>query len=257
MPKLPSPDNHYSLHDQLEDGTLPFHAILALDAGLDTHARLYGSMSHVSAHTNALMSNLHAQLSALRHSNGAPAAVIYGSPAFDFKNTKRQGATVAFNLLTPSGGLISYLQVEAALNAQRVYVRSGGLCNPGGIAISLNLKYWEMKRAWSQGHRCGGGVARDGSGTEIVGGKATGVVRASLGAMSTWADCARLVEVITELYVDNSVRHVVTNGVINGLVNPTINPVVDTHSIHDLANSITSPIAASVTGMHINDNHAK
>lgn len=35
---------HWDLHDGLEDGTLPFHSILALGLAIDTHIRLYGSM---------------------------------------------------------------------------------------------------------------------------------------------------------------------------------------------------------------------
>lgn len=34
----------WDIHDGLEDGTLPFHSILALGLAIDTHARLYGSM---------------------------------------------------------------------------------------------------------------------------------------------------------------------------------------------------------------------
>lgn len=34
----------WDLHDGLEDGTLPFHSILALGLAIDTHARLYDSM---------------------------------------------------------------------------------------------------------------------------------------------------------------------------------------------------------------------
>lgn len=34
----------WSIHDGLEDGTLPFHSILALGLAIDTHLRLYGSM---------------------------------------------------------------------------------------------------------------------------------------------------------------------------------------------------------------------
>lgn len=34
----------WSIHDSVEDGTLPFHSILALGLAMDTHTRLYGSM---------------------------------------------------------------------------------------------------------------------------------------------------------------------------------------------------------------------
>jgi molybdenum cofactor sulfurtransferase len=47
MKKVPGLGNQYmswKLHDGLEDGTLPFHSILALGIAIDTHLRLYGSM---------------------------------------------------------------------------------------------------------------------------------------------------------------------------------------------------------------------
>lgn len=34
----------WDIHDGLEDGTLPFHSILALGLAIDTHSRIYGSM---------------------------------------------------------------------------------------------------------------------------------------------------------------------------------------------------------------------
>ena len=43
-------DGYYELHDHLEDGTLPFHSIIALGAALDVHALPYGSMDNISKH---------------------------------------------------------------------------------------------------------------------------------------------------------------------------------------------------------------
>jgi molybdenum cofactor sulfurtransferase len=47
MKKVPGPGDQYmswKLHEGLEDGTLPFHSILALGIAIDIHLRLYGSM---------------------------------------------------------------------------------------------------------------------------------------------------------------------------------------------------------------------
>lgn len=43
-PGIGDPNHPWDLHDGLEDGTLPFHSILALDIAIDTHRRLFGSM---------------------------------------------------------------------------------------------------------------------------------------------------------------------------------------------------------------------
>lgn len=61
-----------SLHDRLEDGTLPFHNILALDAAMDTHRRLYGTIERVSKHAEFLAQRLYDGLQSLRHANSKP-----------------------------------------------------------------------------------------------------------------------------------------------------------------------------------------
>jgi molybdenum cofactor sulfurtransferase len=43
-PGLGDPGELWNIHDGVEDGTLPFHSILALGLAIDTHSRLYGSM---------------------------------------------------------------------------------------------------------------------------------------------------------------------------------------------------------------------
>lgn len=172
-------DAHYELHDQLEDGTLPFHNTIALDHAFDVHTELYGSIARISQHTQYLIARLHAGISSITHANGKPLCRIYTDGTFG--DPTSQGATLAFNVQCADGTLIPYTHIERLADTRGIYLRSGGLYNPDGIASQLSLAPWEMKRAWSPGHRCG-------RATEIVSGKATGVVRASLGAMSTRAD---------------------------------------------------------------------
>lgn len=188
-------DDRYSLHDQLEDGTLPFHSILALDTALDVQQHLFGTMSDVSKHTTYLTKRLFDHLSALRHWNGTPLCRIYNDATAKYGDSKTQGATVAFNVQKPDGSLVPYSEIERVADEHAIHIRSGGLCNPGGIATHLSLRPWEMKRAWSSGHRCG-------HATEIISGKPTGVVRASLGAMSTKSDVDRLVKLLSASYVE-------------------------------------------------------
>lgn len=186
----------YSLHDQLEDGTLPFHSIFALDHAMSVHQRLYGSMARISAHTAYLSKLLFDGLFALAHPNGQPAIQIYKDDSTVYGDPKTQGATIAFNVLRADGTPIGYSDVEKGADRHGIYVRSGGLCNPGGVATYLGWKPWEMKAAYTAGHRC----SRP---TQIMQGKLTGVVRASLGAMSTIADVERLVAFLTTTYIQH------------------------------------------------------
>lgn len=119
----------YHIHDGLEDGTLPFHSILALGEAIDVHKRLYGSMTTVSKHTSYLLARLYRGLLELRHPNGSSACRIYnenrGSAAFEDPRT--QGPVIAFNVVKADGQHVPYAEVEKSANAAGIYIRSGGI----------------------------------------------------------------------------------------------------------------------------------
>ncbi|KAG0650883.1 Molybdenum cofactor sulfurase [Hyphodiscus hymeniophilus] len=186
-----------ALHEGLGDGTLPFHSIVALGCALDVHKKLYGCMKAISRHTSFLGHRLYTRVSSLSHYNGRPACVVYNDIA-DYTDPTRQGSTVAFNLVRADGTFVRYSQVEQLANDRKIYLRAGGLCNPGGIASLLKIEPWQFKRAWSAGHNCG-----DVGDTEIINGKPTGVVRASLGAMSTVSDVDTFIQFVSETFVEH------------------------------------------------------
>ena len=187
-----------SIHDRLEDGTLPFHAIFALGHALAVHERLYGPdpMAAISRHTARLTARLHAALVALRHPapRATPLVRIYTDASSVPGDPSTHGATLAFNVLDPAGRPFAYHTVEAAADARRIHLRSGSLCNPGGLAVHLDWSPADMRAAYAHGHRCSRPTA-------LVGGKATGVVRASLGAMSSVADVDALVAFLRDTYL--------------------------------------------------------
>lgn len=195
-----------SVHDALEDGTLPFHSILALDHAMDIHERLYGPnpMECISRHTTQLSKTLHDNLRDLRHHNGRSVIRIYKETSTVYGDSKTQGATIAFNVLKSSSELVGYQEVEKAANAVGIYVRSGSLCNPGGMAAYLSWTPTEMREAFSSGHRCS-------KPTEIYHGKATGVVRVSLGGMSTASDIRALISFLGKTYMDATPPSAVKN----------------------------------------------
>jgi molybdenum cofactor sulfurtransferase len=187
-----------TLHDALEDGTLPFHNIIALGCAIDVHMKLYGSMKTISRHTSFLSRHLYLGMVNLHHFNGTPLCVIYNDvpERCEYGDSVTQGATVAFNLVNADGGYIGHSQVEKIANEKGIFLRSGGLCNAGGIASYLHVEPWQFKRAWSAGHRCGE------EGIDVVSGKPTGVVRASLGAMSTIADVDTFLDFLADVFVE-------------------------------------------------------
>lgn len=184
----------YDLHDQLEDGTLPFHSIVALGLAMEVHEKLFGGMDQISLHTADLTRRLYDGLTSLKHGNGNPLCTIYVDDSSTPGDPTTHGATLAFNVHREDGSFIPYSEVESLADAQGIYLRSGGMCNPGGVATYLDLAPWEMKRAYSAGHRCG-------HATQLVSGKPTGVVRASMGAMSTRADVERLLSFMRRCFL--------------------------------------------------------
>ncbi|KAM7211235.1 molybdenum cofactor sulfurase [Rhypophila decipiens] len=184
------------LHERLEDGTLPIHNIIALDAALDVHGQLFGSMTDVADHTLFLAKRLYDGLKELRHGNGEPVCVVYSSdPKPKTDKTGNNGPVVAFNMRNSLGAWISLAEVEKLASLKHFHIRTGGLCNPGGIATALGLEPWEMKRNFSSGFRCG-------TDDDIMSGKPTGVIRVSLGAMSNISDVDSFFNFVSEFYRD-------------------------------------------------------
>jgi len=181
------------LHERLEDGTLPFHSIIALDAAMTTHQHLFGSMKHVGAHTAYLSRLLFMQLSQMKHGNGRPVCTIYSPDLVDGTEIPRPGPIIAFNIQNSSGAWISPTEFEKLATLKQFHIRTGGVCSPGGIATALGLEPWEIRRNFSAGARCG-------NENDIMAGKPTGVIRVSLGAMSTISDVSRFTAFVDEFY---------------------------------------------------------
>lgn len=187
-----------AVHNRLEDGTLPFHSIFALDHAMTVHERLYGPnpMKFISHHTAQLGKMLYEGLSSLKHSNGTPLAIIYKDDNAIYGDPTVQGATVAFNVCKADGNMVGYENVEEAADERQIYVRSGSLCNPGGMASYLGWSPSEMRAAYAAGHRCS-------HPTQLMFGRPTGVVRVSLGAMSTERDVRTFLNFMEEVYMDD------------------------------------------------------
>lgn len=187
------------LHESLEDGTLPFHNIIALGCAIDIHRSLYGSMTVISQHTSFLAQRLYNGISSIVHTNGRLVCKIHNdlSEMSPYTDSRTQGATVAFSVVRADGSFIQHSAIEKLANERGIYLRSGGLCNPGGIASYLKVEPWQFKRAWAAGYQCG-----QSGPFEIINGKPIGVVRASLGAMSIIADVDTFLMFMIDTFVE-------------------------------------------------------
>lgn len=170
------------LHEVLEDGTPAFHSIIALESAIHVHGSLYGNMRNVSRHTTNLCRALYDQMVLLRHYNGAVVCRVYKDPNGHYGQGESQGPTIAFNMRTACGGWIRKSDFEKLALINGIQLRTGGLCNPGGIAWALDLTPSELMANYDEGLRCGNGI-------DELNGKPTGVIRVSLGASRLFFPC--------------------------------------------------------------------
>ncbi|KAK6340687.1 hypothetical protein TWF696_009010 [Orbilia brochopaga] len=180
-------------HDYLEDGTVPFHSIIALDHALLDHKRLYGSFKTISQHTQALGILLYEAIKSRKHPNGRHVAEIYTDQHPSL--SQLQGATFALNFQRSDGSFIGYNDVLKLAAVRNIHLRTGGLCNPGGVMKWMELSEREMQENFAAGKRCG-------DEWDLMNGKPTGAVRISLGAMSTLDDVAAFISFVDEFYVE-------------------------------------------------------
>lgn len=202
-----------SIHERLEDGTLPFHSIIALDSAFDVHNQLYGSMTNVSSHTRFLAKRLYDGLFSLAHPNGVRVCQFYKSPASNYDDPSTQGPIVSFNLRNSQGRWVGKTEVERLAAVKDIQIRSGSLCNPGGTSSSLGWTGTDLRRQYSSGLRCG-------DDHDVMDGRPTGVLRVSLGAMTNMRDIDTVVGFIEEFYVEKATEISVPIPTVPGTITP-------------------------------------
>lgn len=171
-------DGHYLMPGpaSFEDGTVNYLSIPAVEMGL-RHIESLG-IETISSRVMCLTSWLIEQLIMLRHSNGRPVVQLYG-PA----NNDMRGGTVQVNFFDRDGAMIDCNAVEQLANKQRISLRAGCHCNPGAREVALGFTRDDLASCFS---------AKDRMSFEqflqVIDGKTTGALRASLGLASTFAD---------------------------------------------------------------------
>jgi molybdenum cofactor sulfurtransferase len=108
-----------SVQDYLEDGTLPFHSIIALDYAMRVHKRIYGPdpMKFISVHTTLLSARLRQLLTQMRYSNGIAVTQTYGDENSVHGCPEKQGAVVALNVFRADGSSVDSRDVEREADA--------------------------------------------------------------------------------------------------------------------------------------------
>jgi molybdenum cofactor sulfurtransferase len=158
-----------------EDGTVNYLNLPAIEIGLRFLDRI--GIDTIHARVSALGARLLDTLDALRHTDGAPAATIYG-PRF----VQRRGATIAFNFLHPDGRVIDERYVDRLATQHNISLRTGCFCNPGAGEVAFTIS-----RETLVGGEFGDGMTLEDYISQI-GLPSGGAIRASLGIASNTGD---------------------------------------------------------------------
>ena len=175
-----------------EDGTVNYLSIPAVEIGL----RFIESVGIDLIHTRVMCLTgwLIEQLLALHHSNGNPLIQLYG-PA----NTHMRGGTVQVNFFDPDGRLIDCNDVERLANEERISLRAGCHCNPGAREVALGFTREDLEVCFRDKDRLTFEQF-----LQVIDGKTTGALRASVGLVTTFADVYTYVQ-FAETFIDRYV----------------------------------------------------
>jgi molybdenum cofactor sulfurtransferase len=171
-----------------EDGTVNFLNLPAVEIGLRFLERI--GMDSIHRHVQSLAGSLLETLDSLRHSNGAPAACVYGP-----RTATGRGATVAFNFLHPDGGVVDERYVDQIAREQMISLRTGCFCNPGAGEVAFTIS-----RETLVGGEFGDGLTLDDY-IGAIGLPSGGAIRASPGLATSQRDLTRF-EQFAKHFVD-------------------------------------------------------
>lgn len=171
-----------------EDGTLDYLNIPAVSTGLSFLERT--GIDAIHDHVGRLGSELLDAIGALEHSDGSPAATIYGP-----RSWYRRGATIAFNFLHPDGTVVDERFVDHVARRHSISLRTGCFCNPGAGEVAFTIS-----RETLVAGEFGPGMTLDDY-VRALGLPSGGAVRASLGLPSNRADIDRFIN-FSHAFVD-------------------------------------------------------
>jgi selenocysteine lyase/cysteine desulfurase len=173
--------------EAFEDGTVDFLNIPGVEIGL-SHLRSAG-LDKIHTRVQCLAQWLIRELENLHHSNGKPLVRIYGPGA-----AGPRGGTVTMNFYDREGSVIDHLRIEEMAARERISIRTGCFCNPGGGETALGLRAEELSACF---HRAEAEHRSRFTLEDLrmcIDAKSTGAVRVSFGIASNFADAWRFAE---------------------------------------------------------------
>ncbi|PRY34763.1 aminotransferase class V-fold PLP-dependent enzyme [Umezawaea tangerina] len=173
--------------EAFEDGTVNFLSIPDVEVGLEWVSGI--GVDTIGARVRTLTGWFLERLEGLRHSGGEPMVRIYGP-----SEVRGRGGTVAFNVLTPAGGVVDERVVAVESAAAGISLRTGCFCNPGAGEDALGVDVRSVRRLRK--------VRTLDEYLGVVGLPTGGAVRVSFGVASTIGDVERAVAFLEGAYRD-------------------------------------------------------
>jgi selenocysteine lyase/cysteine desulfurase len=173
-----------------EDGTINYLSLPAIEIGLK-HIQSIG-VETIHARVLCLTGWLIEHLLALRHSNGAPLAQVYGP-----RDCQMRGGTIALNFFDPSGKVVDERVVDRRANSYHLSLRTGCFCNPGAGEMAFGVSKDAVVQNFARQER----PPYDDFLT-AMGLQSGGAVRVSLGLATTFADVYRFME-FAQTFIDD------------------------------------------------------
>ena len=188
---------HELLGDEagFEDGTVNYLSIPDVVVGLDWISGI--GIDLVTERVAMLTHGCSSASARLRHSSGAPMALVYGP-----RDKMSRGGTVALNFLDPGGGIIDERAVSRDASAAGISLRTGCFCNPGAGEAAFGLRRRDLARARRLLLASRGGRGADRGLPVLVGMASGGAVRVSLGLASSVEDVEAFLDFAERTYRD-------------------------------------------------------
>lgn len=167
-----------------EDGTINYLTLPAIEIGLK-HIEAVG-IDTIHTRVTCLTGWLINSLNDIKHSNGNKVVTVYGP-----NHVTMRGGTVSINVFDPDGAMLDCGDVEAEANNLYISLRAGCHCNPGARETALNFSEAQMRAVFDGKNE----VNFEEFLVRTIG-KTDGVVRASLGIASNFADAFHLIQFV-------------------------------------------------------------
>ncbi len=185
-------------HQHLEEGTLPYLDIVAVDVSIDKMSQLTLNLNFklINSYLIGLSEYFEDQLTALTHSNGQRLVELYRSNSA----ANKHGPIFAFNLKTSKSKYISFVLVDKLAQSQRIHLRVGCFCNIGACQRHLPhlTDHTLCQNFRVHMHRCGDHI-------DLIDGEPTGAIRVSLGYCTIKSDLEHFLRFLRDNFAENEI----------------------------------------------------